>query len=36
VYLRQTPLDRLLTIGPVSEISEATRQAAEGSLGSGA
>lgn len=36
VYLRQTPLERLLTIGPTSEISEATRQAAESSLGSGA
>lgn len=34
-YLRQQPLERLLTVGPASEVSEATRQAAEASLGSG-
>ncbi|CAN5255035.1 hypothetical protein BH23ACT9_BH23ACT9_29260 [soil metagenome] len=34
-YLRQTPIDFLLTVGPDVRVSEATRAEAEAALGSG-
>lgn len=34
-YLRQTPLTSLITVGSVDQISDAVKQQAEGSLGSG-